>query len=721
MTGTTIRLPDGEEVDIQTDDPKVAVRAAQAHWEALETRRRDPQRSALQTAGDFLGDTVDNLTPNWGDEIAATPAALKALVSGEDVGAAFKGAQDEFRENQASYDKNHPVLAWGSTLAGVGAGLALPAGNLARGASMASRMAHGAAVGAAYGGVAGAGQGEGLEQRTGNATKGAGYGSVAGAGMAPLSLAATLAGRWAKMRLPGFDSATRTLANIPRAVLGRPRVHRGQRAVEQADRMMGREMRSGNIQEGFGRPGAPATPEAIVAEQERRQALGVPAIPGDVTEPMRNLTSWASRGMGPGQSMVKSALDGRKATEAGRIRDHITAEMGPAVDPVRQVAEYGERARREAAPMYAEAYAQPIVLTPEMRGIAGTPAFQDAVPNAIRNIRNAQRDPEAMGFVMRPDGTLDPESYQFLSTEAFDQVIRAMRDSGRAAADVNPLTGQVINNTNSVHINARAGDLQNELADQNGAYRDVTRMYANEMGMRDAFQRGQDVKNLTGAEIGEQARQTPQANARAAWSIGARTALADSASEYGAKYPTGDTAAHVRKQLGDDFKQEAIGELTGNPAAVQGLQDRLEAETQGNILWKEVNGNSKTAPRQQLDADLDDAAGGAALSSLTPRGMLTSVINHISRAASTQFRNDVKARIAQVATEANPATVRDLMAAIADRAERDQDFATALHRAGVIGAKAYGMNIVGNEAASPLNNDDVDQYEDLVVDVTGGS
>jgi hypothetical protein len=485
--------------------------------------------------------------------------------------------------------------------------------------------------------------------------------------------------------------------------------------------MLGREMRNGNIQDGFGRPGAPASPQGIRDEMQRRQAMGVPAMPGDVTEPMRNLTSWASRGAGPGQLMVKSALDGRKATEAGRIRQHITSEMGPAVDPVRQVAEYGERARREAAPMYAEAYAQPMVLTPEMRGIIQTPAFQDAVPDAVRNIRNAQRNPEAMGFVMRQDGTLDPRSYQFLSTEGFDQVIRSMRDSAEGAMRAPTFPGgRPTNTTNSVHINARAGDLREQLAGQNGAYRDVTDMYADEMRMRDAFERGGDVGQLTGAEIGEQARQTPQANARGAWSIGARTALADAASEYGAKFPTGDTAAHVRKQLGDDMKQGAIGEMTGNPGAVRGLQERLEAESQGNILWKEVNGNSKTSPREQLDRDLDDAAGGATLSSLTPRGMLTSVINHISKAASTQFRNDVKARIAQVATETNPATVGELMAAIAARAERDQDFAGALHRAGVVGAKAYGMNIAGNEASGPLNDDDVDQYEGLVVDVTGG-
>jgi hypothetical protein len=689
---TTVRLPDGSEVDVPTNDPKVAAAAARKHW---EQRQGAPKpRSGWQTAGDFLGDAIDNFVPNFGDEIAAIPDAAKAAVKGQPIGEAWNKGRKEFRRNQDQYDKEHPNLAWASTLTGAGASLALPAGRVASGAGMAAKMLHGAAVGAAYGGVAGAGEGESLSDRATNAAKGAAGGALFGSAAAPIGQAAVSVGRRARMNVPGADTAIRRLANVPRAVMRRPLVGPGQRAVEQADRMVGQHMSQGAISRGMGREGPAATPEAIATEMERRQAIGVPAMPGDTTDAMRNVTSWASRGMGPGQSMVRQRLDARKAQEATRVRQHIVDEMGPAVDPVRQMQDYGERARREAAPMYAEAYAQPMVLTPEMRGIIQTPAFQDAVPHAVRNIRNAQRNPEALGFVMRGDGMLDPEAYQYLSTEGFDQVIRAMRDN--AQDRMRPASfpgGRPTNTTDSVHISARAGDLRDELAAQNGAYRDVQAMYADEMGMRDAFRNGQDIKSLTGSEIGEQARQMPQANAREAWSIGARTALADEASEYGAKYPTGDTAAMVRKLLGDDFKQGEIGAMTGRPNAVNGLQDRLEAEHQGNILWKEVQGNSKTAPRQQLDADLDAAAGTRPLSSLSVRGMLGAVVNNISDRATTQFRNDVKARVAQIATETNPATVRELMANVADRARQDREFADLLHRSGVIASKAAGANI----------------------------
>lgn len=654
-------------------------------------------RSGWQTAGDFIGDTVDNVLPNWGDEIYAAGRATRALVDGKPMGQAFKKGQRDYKRQQDQYDKEHPALAWGSTLTGLGASLALPAGNLARGASMGAKVAQGAKVGAAYGAVSGAGEGETLADRGRNAVRSGAIGAAMGGTMTPLIKGTASVGRKVRNNVPGVDATVRQLARIPRAVMRNPTPQTSHRARQEADRMLHGRMNDGHIQAGMGQQGVPASPDAIAAEVERRQAVGVPAIVGDTTEAMRNLTSWSSRGMGPGQSLVRQRLDSRKAAEAARVREHIIAEMGDVADPLLQAEQHAARARAQAAPRYQEAYAQPMVVTPEIEGIMATPAFQEALPQAVRNIRNARRNPEALGMRMMPDGTIDPQLAQTLSTEGFDQVIRAMRDSGRAAMDTSGF--KPVNTTNSVHINARAGDLRDQLADQNPAYKDVTERYADDMAQRDAFVEGQEVANRTGHEINAQSRSMPQ-NAQGSWTIGARTALADEASQYGAKYPTGDTAAHVRQALGDDVKQQAIGEMMGNTGAVRGLQDRLEAEAQGNQLWKEVQANSRTAHRQALDESLDEAAGSR-LSSLTPRGMATAVVNHLASRATSQFRNDVKDRIAQVVTETNPATVRDLMAQIAQRAEKDADFAQLLQKSGVLATKAYANNIVPLREESP--------------------
>jgi len=323
----------------------------------------------------------------------------------------------------------------------------------------------------------------------------------------------------------------------------------------------------------------------------------------------------------------------------------------------------------------------------------------------MRNIRNAMRDPEAMGLRLVPNpepGALPPTAPHVitpegmlildknLSTEGFDQVIRAMRDNGRSAMDRSGF--RPMDTTNSVHINSRARDLRGELADQNDAYREVTEQYADDMAQRDAFNEGQQFASRTGHEINAQARAMP-ANAQPSWAIGARTAMADEASRYGAQYPTGDTARAIDKALGDQTKRDAIGTMMGNNGSVRDLSKRLEAEHQGNLLWREVNGNSRTAHRQALDADLDAQTGAGSLSKLSPRSWIPSAVDFLANKANGEFRNAVKERVAQIVTESDPKSIDGLMRQIAATARRDKDFAHLLHRSGIVAAKGYGQNI----------------------------
>jgi hypothetical protein len=688
MPKFTIKSPDGATYVVNAPEGATEAQALKFAQTQHATAKPagPPKRTALQTAGDFAGDVVDNFLPNWGDEIAAIPDAAKAAVTGKPIGAAFAQGKKDFKSHQAQYDKEHGNLAWASTIGGLGASLALPAGRVAGGASMLAKVAHGAAVGAGYGAVSGAGAGEGAADTVHQAVRSAGAGALTGGLIAPATTGALAVARRAR-NIPGVETAARTLGNIPRAVMRRPLVAPGQRAAEQADRFMADTLNTGHVQEGMGRQGAASTPEVIAGEVQRRANLGVPAMPADVTPQARNLTSWASRGMGPGQSRVLAALEARKAEESARARRHVINTMGDVGDPIQQMEQHVQAAKARAAPAYQEAYAQPMVVTPEIEGIMRTPAFQDALPHAVRNIRNAQRNPTELGFRLDADGNY--EGVNTLTTEAYDQVTRAMRDSGRAAMDKSGF--KPVDTTDSVHINNRARDLRDNIMDQNEPYREAVTNYGDDMTARDAFMGGQDVRKLTGHEVNEQRRTMPQ-GAQGSWAAGARTALADDASAFGASFPTGNTAAHIRKALGDEVKQDAIGQLDGNTGSIRNLQDRLEAEHQGNITWAEVNGNSKTASRQALDEDLDAAT--KPLSNLSVRGVAASVINNISSRASSEFRNQVKARIADVMAETNPATVRDLMAEITARAQRDNEFAGLLHRSGILATKAYGANIV---------------------------
>lgn len=478
-----------------------------------------------------------------------------------------------------------------------------------------------------------------------------------------------------------------------------------------ADRMIAERMNQGNISNGLGQPGRPASPQAIAEEVAQRNSRGVPAMVGDVTEEMRGLTEYSSRGIGPGQALVRRAIEGRKATEGQRVRQHVQETFPTTDDPIKYVEDATRRVRQEAAPLYDEAYNQPIYRTPEIQAIEQTPAFRDALPQAYRNIQNQideatglPKNPNEMGFREMVDvdpAGLPPGSPYFqtpdgryisyengLSTEGYDQVIRAMRDQGKAASNINPVTGRVESTTNSVHINNLTRDLQQRLGAQNAPFREATTRYADEMGLNNAFRQGEDIGNLTGPEVQAILRSTPE-TAHEAFTRGAGTSMANEATRYASRYPNGSTANRVRQMVGDEAKQEALSTAQGNTGGVRELLDRLEYEQQGNLVYNRVNGNSATAQRQQLDQDLDTGLGiPTSVNDVARR-----IINVLADTATPQLQQEVKARIAQVVTASDAKTVNEVMEAIAQQAERDASFRRLLQKANIGASILYGSNI----------------------------
>ena len=429
-------------------------------------------------------------------------------------------------------------------------------------------------------------------------------------------------------------------------------------------------MGTGHIDAGPGIPGAAATPQAIADEVGRRNQMGVPAMVGDVSPAMRGLTASASRGVGPGQTLVREALESRKATEGARVDQYIRDRLPTVPDPVAYVEDVQRQSRAAAAPLYAEAYRQPVYRSPEIQAIEQTPAFQDALPSAYRNIRNQidevsgkLKDPHAMGFrAMEADPNgLPPTGPYFqlpngqfvtmnegLTAEGYDQVIRAMRDSGVQAAGRNPVTGRIENNTNSVHINSLAGQLRDELASQNAPYAQAVRQYGDDMAHTNAFRQGQGIGKLTGPEIAAQARSMPEF-AQEAWAAGAGTAIADEASRYAARHPYGDVAGRASAMLGDDAKQAALLDITGNTGGVRDLQDVFEFERQATANWRGTAKNGSPAP----------SSGGDSVpmsrSSIKQR-LANAAADRAARATGQEYNQ----RVADFVTSQDPQAVEDI-------------------------------------------------------------
>lgn len=671
----------------------------------------------LENASATAGQIMDGFIPGSRKFLAGAGGVI-----GNGIAAAI--GRDEFHPDEAyasgaassdvdhaRLEAEHPQIASAATLAGLAGSFALPAARLARGGSLGAGMLNGAATGAGYGALSG------LLNDTGggrleNAAMGAGFGGALGAAAAPIAqrVAGTVA--TARRNVPGVNAALTGLENIPRRLSGHQPLPPTATAHAQAERLLAKDMTQDTISTGWGAGTVPATPDNVAAEVARRQAIGVPAIPGDVSDLLTRRTGTALAGQGPVATRAREMIQARQAQQGQRVRQHVIEELGPAVDPIAEVDRIQRRASAASGPAYRQAYAQPMVVTDEIRAIMDTPAFQDALPQAYRNIRNAQRDPEALGFRFHDDGRVEamPDS---LSTEGFDQVIRAMRDSGEMA--MNNTGFRPRNTTNSVHINARAGDLRRHLGDQNQAYRDVTANYADEMAIRDALGDGQDIGKLTGHEINAQARDMPQ-HAQEAWMAGGRTALADAASKAGLN-PTTNVAQATRQALGlsgaggdalgDSVKLQAIEGLSGRPGVMNRLDDRLEAEQQAYRMFAAAAPPPRT---QSTEEDLKNLAGafvgaGRKLIGGNPIGALATAALRGNPRGTLGFRQGVEDRTAELLTASSPGALSEAMGAIKNRGLFDAA-ATASRNARAAKVARSGALFTAAQSTDPIDLSD---------------
>ncbi|MGK6323470.1 hypothetical protein ACMGDM_10300 [Sphingomonas sp. DT-51] len=698
-----------------------------------ENLPRAPKASLAQNIGAMVGTAVDGVLPG----VARTDRgihgvisnAAKSLVGSEefDPAAAFQQSKDEQDYAQARFGMEHPDASVAATVAGLAGSFALPEVRAVRGSGALAGAANSALTGAGYGALAGA-----LNETGGGRLENMGTSALVGGGFgagAPLALRGTaaLAGG-VRRNVPGMDATARFLANVPRRVLRSPLEQLGDAAAAQAERVLNRQLDGAAIATGMGTGTVPATPAAIADEVGRRQGLGVPAVPADVSPNIQRATARALRGEGPATSRARSMLMARQAEQGARIRQHITAELGPTVDPIEEAAAIIARAKREAAPMYQEAYDQPMVLTPEIEAIMATPAFRDALPQAVRNIRNAQRDPQPLGFRIDADNRIT--GTDGLSVEAFDQIIRAMRDNATSAGTLNPLTGRVIHNSNSVHINSRAQDLQGHLGAQNGAYRDAVGTYADEMAIRDALDRGGKVSSLSGHEINAQARVMPR-HAQEGWTAGARTALADEAVAAGLE-PARNVAQRTRQSLGlsgagraaaggDPTKQAAVEALSRRPGVIGRIDDRLEAEDQAYETFAQVARGGPPVPQDDQTlreaSQLLGAAGKVATGGW--RGAALDVLKGGER-GTFQFRRGVDDRTASLLTAMDPAEVRQGMAALEARTVSDDRRRRRMNQ-GALRMSRTGVLTLAGEPMDEMSADDqwagdVLRYPDYAVD-----
>jgi hypothetical protein len=630
-----------------------------------------------------------------------------------DPSKAYNKGEDDIRRVRAEFEDKHENAAAGLQAGGMVTGMAvLPEARLFRGGSLAAGMGNGMATGATYGFVSGALNDTG-NGRVDNAINGTLFGSALG-GTLPAAVRGTGAlADAARRNIPGVDRVVTAVGGIPGRLRGEGAPNPDASANAQAERILGDMLPNGHIATGMGTGNLPATPANITAEVAARANRGVPAVPADVSEQGRRVTSWALQGNGPMAQRARSVLSARQAQAGQRIRGHLADELGPAVDPIQEAEAITRRASDAAEPAYREAYSQgPMVIDEELQGIMRRPAFQDALPQAYRNIQNRGGDPEAMGFTMQPDGSVILS--QQPSFEAFDQVVRTLNKDIKRSE----LTGRPILDNESGGVNDAMRALDGHLKAGNDAYRAAKGNFANEMVIKDAMARGQDLPKLTGPEIESQLRTMPR-HAQEAWMAGGRTALADFATDVGLT-PAANVAQRVRQAMGlsgagshaapgDAAKLQAIETMSGRPGVMNRLDDRLEGEDQAFKTFSESFGNSKSQPRQAMDDQMSGEAMQTARQLLHGNwtGAIAATLFKGNPAGTTRFKQGVQDRIAEIMTSANPQTTREAMDAIVQRSQTDDEFGQLLNMAGIKPAKLIALQAAAQDAhAAPFEDEE---------------
>jgi len=693
--------------------------------------------NAVATAGEFVDGFLPGAAKTTRGIREVVLNAVRSPFTDEDFdpGAAYERGEDYMKRVQRNFQDEHPDASAGLRTAGFVDGMVVaPTAKVFKGASLAAGVGNGVVNGTAYGVLSGAMNDSG-DGRVANTINGALFGGATAGTLPVLTNRAGALASAARRNIPGVDRVFSGLESIPGRLAGRGPGDPNGAANAQAERILGDMLPNGNISTGMGSPGLQATPGNIAEEVASRANIGVPAMPADVSDQGRRITSWALQGNGPMSQRARQLLSARQAQAGQRVRGHLADELGPAVDPIQEAEAITRRAQDAAGPAYADAYAagSPMVITPELQSIMRTPSFRESLPQAYRNIQNRRGDPEALGLQFVPHDRLGdlPEGMPHMampegvytmgqqpSFEAFDQVVRTLNNS----IPRSELTGRPILDNESGGVNDVMRTLDGYLKRTNEPYRVAKADFADDMAIKDAMERGGALPKLTGPEINAQLRSMPQ-HAQEAWLAGGRTALADVATNAGVT-PTANVAQRVRQAtglsgagdpaLGDTAKLQAIETMSGRPGVINRLDQRLEGEDQAFKTFSESFGNSKTAPRQAMDDALSGEAlqAGKHLLHGNIAGAVTSMLLKGNPQGTMRFKQAVQDRIAEIMTAANPQSAREALDAIVQRAQSDAQFRTLLHNAGIKPAALLSAQAASMDARAEPLEDPVDYTED---------
>jgi hypothetical protein len=156
--------------------------------------------------------------------------------------------------------------------------------------------------------------------------------------------------------------------------------------------------------------------DPVAAALAKNAEVGVPASLADVSADVNSLTGAAIRRSPVAANLARDTLIPRGRGQYDRFVGAVERDLGPLDNVLEQSDDLIQQARTNAGPLYSEAYAAPVVSTPELSSLLETPFARQGIARARTIAANERRNPEGMGFALDGNGdvVLNPIPHEAL-------------------------------------------------------------------------------------------------------------------------------------------------------------------------------------------------------------------------------------------------------------------------------------------------------------------
>lgn len=412
-----VTSPDGRTFVV--DAPEGATKEqALAQVQAHHAKAAPRSLSALETAGGLAGNALDAMIPGFAGASRGTREVLVNALTAPfsdrvdfEPGKAYRRGQDFIGGIQKRTTKAHPTASTAADVTGIGLGFALPASKIVKGASLGQKALAGAKTAGAYGAISGAmsSKADNLWDRASDAVSSGASSALVG-GVLPV--AAWAGGIASRPLRPFTQPLTRMvgkglqgLGDILPGSAGAWISHEGRQLARDPVRAAADQRLVAGVREAaHPETGTPMRPRHVAGEVQRRQSLGVPAVAADLDDGLRRQFRSSALTPGPVLQSVRRRIDARQQQQAERTARHVAASLGAVSDVERQAEALNRQARTAAAPLYEQAYQQPIPVTHELQELFSRPAGRTAIEHASTSLQNQGISPVTTGKIEGADG-----------------------------------------------------------------------------------------------------------------------------------------------------------------------------------------------------------------------------------------------------------------------------------------------------------------------------